>query len=35
MYWYKCPFQADTKKEIIECLEYRINKMKEILKTCK
>lgn len=34
MYWYNCPYQVDTKKETIECLEYRINKMKEILKRC-
>lgn len=34
-YWYKCPYNAKGKKEVIECLEYRINKMKQILKTCK
>jgi hypothetical protein len=31
-YWFKTPYFSETKEEIIECLEFRINKMTEMLK---
>jgi len=34
-YWYACPYEVTSKAEIIDCLQFRIDKMKKILKTCK
>lgn len=34
-YWYECPYDVKTRNRVIECLEYRLNKMKQILKTCR
>lgn len=31
LYWSKCPVDCDTKEEAIDCLQWRINKMKELL----
>ena len=29
--WYKTPYYSRTIKEAIECLQYRVNKMKTLL----
>lgn len=30
-FWYKTPYYSRTIKEAIECLQYRVNKMKTLL----
>jgi len=34
-YWHTYPNEVTSKAEIIDCLQFRVDKMKKILKTCK